>query len=128
MDYLFEIFSSLEIEEVFNYNNLFHSLNIDDIKQHIAILRSINCHDNDIRNIILSYPEYLNRSITDVEHLISKLRDLGIEDLDVVFDSYPYLLSKNDFEIEKFINDKVKDGYDFLDIVDELESTPYVID
>ena len=51
-------------------------LNDEDVLQKIEILKSINCNDVQIRNIISSNAMYLDRSNTDINKLINQLTEL----------------------------------------------------
>ena len=46
----------------------------------------------------------------------------------LLFDSNPWLLNKDLFEIEEFIEKKQEEGLLLEEIVDLMDSNPYVID
>ena len=126
MEELFKLgLNENEIKSIYNINEYIID---EDIIKMIYILEKINCTEKHIKNIILSNPLYLSRSVSDVIELINKLDSLGITNLNIVFDSNPYLLNKDAFEIEEFINKKLKDGMILEDIVDLIDSNSYVID
>ena len=54
--------------------------------------------------------------------------ELNITYLNLLFDSNPFLLSKEKFEIKEFVSKKEKEGLTKEDIKDLIESNPYVID
>ena len=62
----------------------------------------------------------------------NSIKNLGFvknkEYLNLLFDSNPELLNKDVFEIEEFINKKKNDGISLEDIVDLIDSNPFVID
>jgi len=100
----------------------------DEILTNIKILKSINCNDRHIKNIIISNPMYLNRLSDDIIFLINKLKQLNISNINLLFDTNPFLLNKDAYEIDEYINFEIKKGKELEDIIDEFESNPYIID
>lgn len=111
-----------EIKEINEKSNVLKEVTDKEIKDRINLLREINCEDKIIKNIIISNPDYLNRSVDDILKLIKKLLELNIERIDITFDSNPWLLNKDDFEIDEFIKDKKESGMDYEDILDLIDS------
>mgnify|MGYP004693387277 CR=1 FL=1 len=108
-----------EMEEICpNIKNLSEK----EILEKIKILSDINCDYIQIRNIISSNSMYLDRSNTDIEKLINKLREIGFRNLDLIFDGNPYVLNLDELEIEKYINKRKEKGEILEDIVDEMSS------
>lgn len=105
-------------------------LNMEDseINEKIEILRYVNCTDRHIRNIIVSNPIYLDRINSDVINLINYLNECGFSNLNILFDTNPYFVNYDVFEIRDFINKKISFGKEIEDIIDEIESNPYIID
>ncbi|MGM9881271.1 MAG: hypothetical protein ACI31S_00280 [Bacilli bacterium] len=108
-----------------NINNIIETnkdiLNISSevIVSLINILKECNCSERIIRNIITSNPFYLNRDIIDIMNLINKLDSMSIRNLDVVFDTNPWLLDKDADDIDSYINES---GKEFDDVINEIES------
>jgi len=98
----------------------------NEIVEKKILLEKINCSDNQIRNIISSNPQYLNRTNSEIINLIKKLNILGFDTLNILFDSNPYILNLEPFEIENYINDKICNGELLEDIVDDLETNAYL--
>lgn len=111
-----------EIKEINEKSNVLKDVTDKEIKDRINLLREINCEDKIIKNIIISNPDYLNRSVDDILKLIKKLLELNIERIDITFDGNPWLLNKDDFEIDEFIKEKKESGMDFEDILDLIDS------
>ena len=111
-----------EIKEINEKSNVLKEVTDKEIKDRINLLREINCEDKIIKNIIISNPDYLNRSVDDILKLIKKLLELNIERIDITFDGNPWLLNKDDFEIDEFIKEKKESGMDFEDILDLIDS------
>ena len=105
-------------------------LNMEDseINEKIEILRYVNCTDRHIRNIIVSNPIYLDRINSDVINLINYLNECGFSNLNILFDTNPYFVNYDVFEIRDYINKKISFGKEIEDIIDEIESNPYIID
>ena len=95
-----------------------------EIKEKEIILKKINCDENQIINIISSNPMYLDRTNDEVLRLISKLKSYGFSMLNILFDSNPYILNLEVFEIENYINGRLDSGEELEDIIDNLDSNP----
>ena len=112
------------LEQVPNFKNMEE----DEIKEKIDILYYVGCNDKDIKNIIVSNPHYLDRMSDDILKLINYLKNIGFGNISLLFDNDPYFLNYDVFEIEDYINTKLSDGILLEDIIDEIESNPYIID
>lgn len=121
-------FSDEEIKELINNNSELLELTDEDINKMINILLNIGCTIDIIKNIIISNIFYLNRMEKDVKDLIDKLYGLDIYNLNLLFDSNPFLLNKDVFEIDDFINRKLEDGMNMEDIIDIIESNLFGMD
>ena len=95
-----------------------------EIRKKKGILEDIGCSYNQIRNIVSSNADYLDRSDDVIFELINKLKDFGFVNLNILFDANPYILSLDYFEIADYINSRLNNGEILEDIVDELESNP----
>lgn len=112
------------MEEIFpNINDITEK----EILEKIKILNDIGCDHIQIKNIISSNAMYLDRSNTDIEKLINKLKELGFENLDLIFDGNPYVLNLEAFEIEEYVKSREKQGELLEDIVDEISSKLYLL-
>ena len=100
----------------------------EEILQKIEILKKVNCDDIQIRNIVSSNPMYLDRSNTDVNKLINKMKDVGFSTLNILFDGNPYILNLDEFEIENYIKERENNGEQLEDIVDDMDSNPYLFE
>lgn len=90
------------------------------------LLEKINCNNNQIINIISSNPQYLNRTNDEIIDLIEKLTNLGFNTLNILFDSNPYILNLEPFEVYNYIKMKMSNGELLEDIIDDLDSNPYL--
>ena len=115
-----------DLQEMFNLNPMLEYLNDKEINDNILFLKSLKCSDIIIKNIIICNPFYLNRSITDLQKLVSKLISIGLTNLNLLFDSNPYLLNKDAFEIDSFIKEKLKLGFKLESIIDLIDSDPFI--
>lgn len=127
MNYLICLGINLEeLKEMVNLNPMLEYLNDKEINDNILFLKSLKCSDIIIKNIIICNPFYLNRSISDLQKLVSKLISIGLTNLNLLFDSNPYLLNKDAFEIDSFIKEKLKLGFNLESIINLIDSDPYI--
>ena len=96
----------------------------NELLEKIEILKDENCDDIQIKNIISSNAFYLDRSNTDIEQLINKLKEFGFDTLNLLFDGNPYILNLDAFEIENYIKNRENKGENLENIVDEMSSDP----
>ena len=123
MGYLFNLgFNENEIKDIITTNNEVMDLSDEEIKSLVEILVNIGCKDYHIKNIISANPYYLSRSTTDVNNIISKLLSLGIKHLETTFDSNPWLLNKDAYEIDEYIKDEQSKGLSLEEIIDKIDS------
>ena len=124
---LFELGISEEtINDMISLFPEIRDMNEKDLQKKVTILEKLDCSRNQIANIIGSNPEYLTKSNTVVLELMNKLIDLGFRNLNILFDSNPYVLNFEAFEIDNYINNRIKNGELLEDIVDDLDSNPYL--
>lgn len=90
------------------------------------MLKDINCSKTQIVNIISSNPLFLSRKTSEIVKLLNYLQNVGFTCLNILFDSNPYILNFEPFEIEKYINNRIIQGEVLEDIVDDLDSNPYL--
>ena len=100
----------------------------EEISEKIDILTYVGCNEKHIKNIIVSNPGYLDRITDDVLKLISYLKKIGLSDINFLFDSNPYFLNYDVFELEEYIICQIDKGKNIVDIIEGIESNPYVID
>lgn len=98
------------------------------IIHNLNILINLNCNEKQIKNILISNPFYLTRDDDDILNLIKKLYEINIIDINILLESNPFLLNKNSYEIDEYIEQELKLGKDLEEIIDEFESNPYIID
>jgi len=121
-------FSEFEIKEILQNNQELLDIKKEEVKEKIDILKNIGCNEVIIKNIIITNIFYLNRITKDILLLINKLNSLNIKNLNIIFDSNPFLLNKEDYEIDNFINEKLNLGYTMEDIIDIIESNLFELD
>lgn len=127
VDYLLELgIDEEDVKNIMEFNKPY--TDYDDYKKNIETLKIIECDDKEINNIIISNPNILIRSNEDIIKLIKKLRFYGFSNINILFDTNPFLLNKDDYEIEEYFNDKIKQGLSVSEIIDIIESEPYAMD
>lgn len=100
----------------------------EEIDEKIDILTYVNCDEEQIRNIIVCNPRYLNKFTDDILKLISYLKKIGLSSLNLLFEANPYFLDYDVFELEDYVSEEIKNGRKLEEIIDEIESNPYIID
>lgn len=118
--------SDKTIKNMLEINPEIKDMSSKDIIDKKMLLEKINCSESQIINIISSNPSYLNRTNLEIINLIKKLNNLGFDTLDILFDSNPYILNLDSFEIDNYINNRLSNGELLEDIVDDLDSNPYL--
>lgn len=129
MNKLFELgISENDVKNMVELVPEIYDMSDEDINNKIDILKYVECNDRHIRNIIVSNPMYLDRTDDGVLRLISYLKKVGFSNINLLFDSNPYFLNYDVFEIKDYIDKQVNLGKTIDMVVDEVEDNPYVID
>lgn len=127
MEELFNLgISEKTMNNILDINPYLKQISKDEILHKIQLLKSINCSNREILNIISSNPLYLNQTNDKLVALFNYLLTLGFNTLDVLFDANPYILNLDVFEIEKYINIRINNGELLNNIIDDLDSNPYL--
>ena len=90
----------------------------------VNFLKKIGCDERIIKNVIMSNEQVLSRSMSDLEKLVAKLREIGLTDIVDLLDANPYILNLDAYEIDDYIKRKEESGESFDEIVEALESEP----
>ena len=98
----------------------------DEIKEKDYIFRYMGCTLEQIRSILVTNPMVLSKSKDDIVLLIQRLISLGFDMLNLLFESNPYILNLEPFEINYYIKGRQDNGEMLEDIVDDLDSNPYL--
>ena len=122
---------NLEIDEntlltMIEMNPEIKELTNEEVLDKINLLQIINCNKRQIKNIISSNSLYLTRLNTDIKKLINYLVSIGFKDLNILFEANPYILNLDEFEIKDYIDKRIKSGELLNNIVDDLDSNPYL--
>ncbi len=116
--------SDQTINTMIEMNPNIKELTRQEIKDKIVLLDGIKCSINQIKNIIFSNSMYFNRTNEEIINLINYLLEKGFQNLNILFDANPYILNLDSFEIDNYINEKIKNKENLEDIIDNLESNP----
>lgn len=98
----------------------------EEVLSKIQLLKFVDCSDRQIMNIISSNPLYLEKTNEKISELFKYLLEIGFKTLNILFDSNPYILNLDSFEIKKYIESRISNGEMVEDIVDDLDSNPYL--
>ena len=116
--------SDITIKSMLELNPDISELIEKEIVEKEEILKDVGCSDRQILNIISSNPLFLSRTNEEIIKLIDYLNDSGFTCLNILFDSYPYILNLDIFEIKDYIENRLSDGEEFDEIIDDLDSNP----
>ncbi|MGN0993234.1 MAG: hypothetical protein ACI4PE_04870 [Bacilli bacterium] len=114
------------IKSMFEINPGIKDLTNEEIREKEILLSKAGCTTSQIINIISSNASFLSRTNEEIIKLITYLNKLGFSTLNILFDSNPYILNLEIFEIEEYINKKQEKGIPLEAIIGELDSTPYL--
>ena len=128
MDILLQLFHEKEIQKLLEMNPKLKYLKKENTRFMIKFLSDLKCNNRVIRSIIIRNSFFLLRPCSEVDELISILKEYGVENLDMAFYIYPNLLNKNAYEIDNFYIKKRQEGYSNDDINNILEVEPFLID
>lgn len=122
---------NLEIDEntfltMIEMNPELKELTNKEILDKINLLEIINCNKRQIKNIISSNSLYLTRLNTEIKKLINYLVSIGFKNLNILFDANPYILNLDEFKVKNYIDKRIKSGEILSNIVDYLDSNPYL--
>ncbi len=107
MNILYEIgINNNDIKNICDINKEILELIDEEVEIKVEIQKQLGCDNQIIKNIITTNSNYLLRFDNDILKLVNKLKSLGIAKLDITFDSNPFLLNYDAFEIDQFINKK----------------------
>ena len=98
----------------------------EEVMEKKEILLSIGCNDQELINIIGSNAMFISRTKEEIIELIEYLKKLGFTYLNLLFDSNPYILNLEPFEINSYIKTRLSKRQSLEDIVDDLDSNPYL--
>ena len=128
MEYLIDLgIDEASLKMMLELNPEIKDLEIGELKEKIAILTNLNCSESQIRNIIITNSLYLSRSNEDVIKLIKRLLELGFKDLNILFDSNPFILNLDAYEIDNYLKVRLEKE-NLTDIIDDMETHPYLFD
>lgn len=128
MESLLQIFNEDEVVELIELNPEIRNVSDDNINKLINILKNYKFSVSRLKNIIKSNPFYLSRDIDEVDALINKLLEKEIYNVGIIIDTYPLFLNYYDEDIDEFFDLKSNEELNNDEIVELIESNPYLID
>lgn len=106
MNYLYNLdLNENEILDIVDANEEVKDLSEEEMLKYIYILIDIGCTQKQIHTIITSNPAYFSRDIDDVGTFLRKLKSYDV-DVSLALEANPWLLNKDSFELDEFINEK----------------------
>ena len=121
MNYLYNLdLNENEILDIAEANGEVQDLSEEEIIKYIYVLIDIGCTQKQIHTIITSNPAYFSRDIDDVGTFLRKLKSYDV-DVSLALEANPWLLNKDSFELDEFINEKRSLGIADDKILDNLK-------
>ena len=106
MNYLYNLdLNENEILDIAEANGEVQDLSEEEMIKYIYVLIDIGCTQKQIHTIITSNPAYFSRDVEDVGSFLRKLKSYDI-DVSLAVEANPWLLNKDSFELDEFINEK----------------------
>lgn len=107
-----------EINIIMEANEDISLVNDNDVNEIIKLLEDINCSNEVIKNIFICNPFSITNDINEMIKLIDKLKKIGFKNINLLFDTNPYILNMSDKSIEKLYNKKENEGLNKEEIMD----------
>ncbi len=121
MEELYSIgFDDQELIDIINCNPEIRHMDNNEINEFIKLFQALNFNDEEIKSIIYANPYALNRSMDDIERLLLKFSLLGISNFKDMFVNNPFMIDKDDYEVDEFIVNQELLGKDVDEILDDL--------
>mgnify|MGYP004505441583 FL=1 len=106
MNYLYNLdLNENEILDIAEANEEVQDLSEEEMIKYIYVLIDIGCTQKQIHTIITSNPAYFSRDVDDVGTFLRKLKSYDV-DVSLAVETNPWLLNKDSFELDEFINEK----------------------
>lgn len=106
MNYLYNLdLNENEILDIVEANGEVQDLSEEEMIKYIYVLIDIGCTQKQIHTIITSNPAYFSRDVEDVGTFLRKLKSYDV-DVSLALEANPWLLNKDSFELDEFINEK----------------------
>lgn len=106
MNYLYNLdLNENEILDIVDANGEVQDLSEEEMIKYIYALIDIGCTQKQIHTIITSNPAYFSRDVDDVGTFLRKLKSYDV-DVSLAVEANPWLLNKDSFELDEFINEK----------------------
>lgn len=112
------------IKAMIEQNDEIQSITDEEVIDKENLLRSVNCSEKQVINIISSNANLLSADNNDIIELFNTLTSYGFTTLNILFDANPYILNLQSYEIKNYINNRLKNNESLNIIVDDLDSNP----
>lgn len=122
MEHLISYLNEDEFLELLKINPDIKNVDEEDIVALISILKSIDLQAEQIRKVIIANPFYLTRTPNDIERLFEIFKSLDVTYLDSILLNCSWLLDKDSFEIEDYIENKINSGLEMEETIEILLS------
>ncbi len=124
LDKLFEYgINESNIRHMMEINPYLEDVTDKEFDEKIEVLKGINCSHNQIIDIITSNSNVLSLSNSDLYKLIIFLKEIGINSLNILIESNPFILNLELFEIKNYLQEELK-SKSIKEVVENLEDNP----
>lgn len=113
-------FSIEEIKNMMDTNIWIDRISDQSLQNLITILENINCSKKQIKNILIANPFYLNIEEEKVLDLLSLLKEMKFTNLNLLFDSNPFLINLTREEFENLLKKKREESLSIEEIKDYI--------
>ncbi|MBQ3307075.1 MAG: hypothetical protein IJG68_02660 [Bacilli bacterium] len=121
MDILSQLFQKFEINRLVLSCPELQFIEKDNTRKILKLLVDNGCSNRVLRSIIIMNPSFLLRSYDSIFDLVKCFNEYGIENIDLMLLTYPFILDKTPYEIDNFYIKKRQEGYSNEDIGNILE-------
>ncbi len=121
MDYLYNLdLNDSEILDMVKLNDHIAQMSSEEVITYIYILVDVGCTQKQIHDIITANPFYFSRDDIDVRKFLRRL--MAFDDIDVpeVLEGNPWLLNKDAFEIDDYLEENRDKGLSDKEILENF--------
>lgn len=113
------------VMNILNTNPNYKELTMKEVNDKMVLLKNILCSDEQIKNIIVSNPSYLERENIEIISLFNALFDLGFENINEIIDLNPKVLNLSSVELRKYVEYRIYNGETKDEIIKDITITSF---
>ena len=113
------------IMNMLNTNPNYKELTMKEVNDKMVLLKNILCSDEQIKNIIVANPSYLEKENVEIISLFNALFDLGFENINEIIDLNPKVLNLSSDELRKYVDYRIYNGEAKDEIIKDITITSF---